>query len=179
MTKKPRGMKSIAAGVPVPQSRDEAARAIGEIGRLQRERARIETAMNDEIAVIRERFEAAAQPLSVQIAAKRDGVALWCEANRQSLTQNGRTKTAQFPTGEVRWRVTPPKVAIRGVEAVLDALKRAGLRRFVREKEEVNKEAILAEPDAVIAIDGITIAQSEELVIEPFETELAETREVG
>jgi phage host-nuclease inhibitor protein Gam len=109
-----------------------------------------------------------------QIEALTEGVKVWCEANRVELTKNDKTKTASFTTGEVRWRVTPPKVMIRGAEAVLDSLKRLGLDKFVRQKEEISKEAILADPDGVRGVAGISIQQTEELVVVPFETALEE-----
>lgn len=98
----------------------------------------------------------------------------WAEANRDAITQNGRVKTAAFTTGEVSWRIRPPSVAIKGVEAVLNSLRRLGLTRFIREKSEVNKEAILNEPAAVAKVPGITINQGEDFVVTPFETELTE-----
>ena len=61
-----------------------------------------------------------------------------------------------------------------GVEAVLDQLRRLGLKRFIRQKEEVNKEAVLADPAAVAQVTGLTINRGEDFVISPFETELAE-----
>lgn len=167
-------VKSPASASFVPQTREAVVSAIGEIGRRQRERARIEADMNDAIAKIRERFELDAEPHSQAIGALREGVQIWCEANRDSLTQGGKTKTAAFASGEVRWRVTPPKVIIKGVEAVMDALRRAGLANFLREKVEISKEAILADPDGVAAIPGIRIEQIEEFVVEPFEQALDE-----
>jgi phage host-nuclease inhibitor protein Gam len=65
---------------------------------------------------------------------------------------------------------------VRGAEAVLDALRRAGLSRFIRTKDEVNKEAILNEPEAVARIPGISISQGEDFVVTPFEAELAEAK---
>ena len=171
MTKKPKLAKALAAPA-VPQTRERVVEAIAEIGRLTRERVRIEADMNDQVAELKEVAEARAQPLAARIAALSEGVQTWCEAHRHELTQGGRTKTVALASGEVRWRVTPPKVLIKGMEAVLDALRRAGLERFIRAKEEPNKEAILAEPEAVAAIRGIRIEQVEEFVIVPFEAQL-------
>ena len=61
---------------------------------------------------------------------------------------------------------------VTGAEAVLDALRRMGLKRFIREKEEVNKDAILNEPAAVAHVPGIAISQGEDFVVVPFEAEL-------
>ncbi|MEF9839204.1 host-nuclease inhibitor Gam family protein, partial [Escherichia coli] len=47
---------------------------------------------------------------------------------------------------------------------------RMGLERFIRTKEEVNKQAILAEPDAVKGIAGIKVNKGAEgFEVEPFE----------
>lgn len=173
-----------AAQFPVPQSKDEAIEAIAEIGRKQRERARIQAAMNDEMAGVKQRYEDQATPHNEAIHDLTRGVHAWCEANRDSLTQGGKVKHASLASGQIRWRTTPPKVSIRGAEAVLELLRRLGLKRFVRSREEISKEAILAEtkieagkivaPADLAAVPGITVTQSEDFVIVPFETELEE-----
>lgn len=167
-------IKAEAVQGEVPQSHDEAVDAIAEIGRLQRQRERIAAAMNDELAVIRQRYEAEAKPLGERIRERTLGVQVWCEAHRDELTRGGKTKTAHLASGTVHWRMRPPSVAIRGIELVLDALRRFGLERFIRTREEVNKEAILQEPEAVKDVRGISITQREDFVIVPFETELEE-----
>ena len=53
-------------------------------------------------------------------------------------------------------------------------LRRLGLTQSIRAKEEINKEAILNEPEAIKGVAGISISQGEDFVIVPFETELAE-----
>ena len=74
--------------------------------------------MNDELAAVKERYEATADPLRKQIDALTEGLHTWCEANRDTLTQHGKTKTAALPAGEVAWRTRPPSVRITGAEAV-------------------------------------------------------------
>jgi phage host-nuclease inhibitor protein Gam len=173
---KPKKLKAEAAK-GVMQSRDEVVDAIAAIGRHVRERTRIETAMNDELAGIRAQFEGLAQPHGEAIKALSDGVQAWCEAHRAELTDGGKTKTAQLPTGEVKWRTTPPSVSVKGADAVLALLSERGLQRFIRTKTEVNKEAFLNEPEEAAKVPGVTISQREEFVIEPFETALAEAAE--
>jgi phage host-nuclease inhibitor protein Gam len=159
---------------PTPQNRDQVADYIAAIGLAQRERARIEQDMNDEFARIKQRYEELAQPFKTEIEERSKGVQAWCETNRNALTQDGRTKTAVLSSGEVQWRMRPPKVSIKGLEGVLDKLRRMGLDRFIRTKDEVNKEAILAEQEAVKRVAGIAIEQGEDFVIKPFETQLEE-----
>lgn len=174
MTRPAARIKQDAAPFRVPQHRDEVIEAIAEIGRRQRERQRIETLMNDELAAVRETWERKAAPHLDAIKELSQGVRIWCEANRDLLTQGGKVKHARLASGEVKWRMTPPRVVIRSVENVLDYFKRHGLHRLIRVKEEPNKEAILAEPEAVAGIKGIALVQKEEFAILPFETELEE-----
>lgn len=160
--------------IPAPQSREETAEAVAEIGRRQRERDRIQAAMNDELSAVKQRFEEEAAPHADAIKTLSAGVQTWCEANRDELTNDGKVKTANLASGKVSWRIRPPKVSLKAIDNVLAALKELKLTRFIRVKEEVNKEAILAEPDAVQHVKGISIHQGEDFVIVPFETDLEE-----
>ncbi|EJS83261.1 host-nuclease inhibitor protein, partial [Pasteurella multocida subsp. multocida str. Anand1_buffalo] len=63
-----------------------------------------------------------------------------------------------------------PSVAIRGADAVLEFMQRMGFDRFIRTKNEINKEALLLEPEVAKGIAGVTIKQGvEDFVIKPFE----------
>jgi phage host-nuclease inhibitor protein Gam len=128
------------------------------------------TAMNDEIAAITEKYQPGIDKVKATVESLQTGVQAWCEANRDALTNSGKVKTANLITGNVLWRQRPPSVGIRGVDAVLERLKKMGLERFIRTKEEPNREAMLNEPNAVRTIPGITIVSGvEDFVIEPFE----------
>ncbi|EPA9714788.1 host-nuclease inhibitor Gam family protein, partial [Escherichia coli] len=99
------------------------------------------------------------------------GIQDWCKTNRDELTNGGKTKTANLTTGTVSWRLGNPSCSVsRDVEGVIEMLRRMGLERFIRTKEEVNKEAVLAEPDAVKGIAGIKVNKgAESFYVEPFE----------
>ena len=78
-----------------------------------------------------------------------------------------------FTTGEVQWRNRPPSVSIRGADNVIELLRRLGLERFIRVKEEINKDAILNEKEAVKNIPGISIKSDiEDFSIIPFEQDV-------
>lgn len=161
-----------AAREPAPQTRDESAAAIRKIGDLAREQTRAQAELNDAIAHLTERYQPRLDAISEQVRALHAGVQTWCEAHRAELTDDGRVKTANLITGEVQWRARPPSCRITGATAVIDTLERLGLGRFVRVKKEVNKDAILNEPEAVAGVAGIGIASGvEDFVITPFEIE--------
>ena len=156
-----------------PQTKDDCVADIKKLGDLSRDRVRAQADMNDEIAVITKRYSERLDSLSERIDTLQGGIQTWAEAHRDELTGGGKVKTANLITGEVSWRQRPPSVGVRGAEAVIETLKKLGLGRFVRGREEVNKEAILNEPDAVRGIAGITLVTGvEDFVITPFEQEV-------
>jgi phage host-nuclease inhibitor protein Gam len=161
------------AQIDVPQNNGEAAADIKQIGDLQRQLARMQAEMNDAIAHITQSYQAPLEALTKQIGGLQTGVQAYCEAHRDELTGGGKTKTANLVTGEVQWRQRPPSVRVTGADSVIETLRRLNLGKFVREKLEVNKEAILNEPEAVEGVAGITIITGvEDFVITPFEQEV-------
>ncbi|MDY5420550.1 host-nuclease inhibitor Gam family protein [Actinobacillus porcinus] len=155
------------------QSRDDVEVAIKQIGDLQRQLEQTAINQNNELASITEKYAPILTALKEQLEPIQTAVQAWCESRRDELTQNGKTKTGSFNTGEVQWRQRPPSVAIRGADSVIEALKTHGLIRFIRTKEEINKEAMLNEPELAATIAGVTIKTGvEDFVITPFEQEL-------
>lgn len=168
---KPNRLK-LQAEAYVPQTQDDVAADIRTIGDLQRQLTRYQTEVNDKIAEITATYQPLLDQLKDQIKPLQAGVQVWCEANRHELTRGGKVKSANLVTGEVQWRQRPPSVSVRGVDAVLSVLAELGLARFIRTKQEVNKDAILAEPDAVRGVAGISVVTGvEDFVIVPFEIE--------
>ncbi len=196
MATKAARFKQEAVKYAVPQTHEQVVEAIAEMGRRQRERERIKADMNDKMAAIKERFEEEARPHGEAIQAILDGVQTYCEAHRDELTKNGKTKSANLSSGEVGWRMSNPKVVMKNAEKAIKSLKEAFLTRFIRQKEEVNKEEILSArvlaavkgadeknaeviqaAQAMAALKGIKeikIDQEENFFVKPFETDLEE-----
>jgi phage host-nuclease inhibitor protein Gam len=157
----------------VPQSRDEAVQMVGRVGTLRRQIAARKAAADEQIRTIGEMVEEALAPLAAELGELEAGLQAWCEANRLALTAEGRVKHHDFGTGRVSWRLRPPRVTIRGLEAVIEGCKRLGLTRFLRVSEEVNKDAMLADAETARQIAGVSISSAgEDFVIEPAELEL-------
>lgn len=160
-------LKKIAA--QIPQTKSDCAVDIKLLGDLQREFERVRGELNDRIAELTKSAQPQLEALSTRIQELQSGVQAYCESHRAQLCAHG-GKTANLVTGEVAWRLRPPSVSIRGVGAVLETLTRMGLTRFVRTKQEPNKEAMLNEPEAVRGIAGITVVGGvEDFIITPFE----------
>lgn len=166
--------KTAGANLPVPQSREEAAATVTAIGDLNRKLARLTADMNDELAASKTHFEAEAEPHRRALEEKTEGLKIWAEANRQALTGGDKTKTVDLGTGVVKWRLRPPAVRLSKVEDVIARLKALGLARFLRTKEEVNKDAMQAEPEVARTVAGVSIGSAgEDFIVEPFEAALA------
>lgn len=167
-----RRQKILAPSAPVPQSDLEAEAQLRRIGDLDREMIRLRTERDDAKAALDEAHGAAVAPLNDEIAALTAGLKTWAEANRQRLTQNGRVKHARLATGLIEWRRRPPRVTVKGADAVIAALEKAGLHRFLRRRVEVNREAVLDDPDAVRGIKGLSVGSAgEDFIAKPNETE--------
>lgn len=124
------------ANTLVCQSLDEVQAFIASIGENNRNINRLQNDMNDEIALITEKYAQKINPLVQQGEALFTAVQIWCEANRDHLLEKG-GKTANLVTGEISWRLRPPSVVVRGIDDVVARLDKFGLERFVRIKKEV------------------------------------------
>lgn len=168
-------LKVAGANIPIPQDDSEARTAIREIGDANRAILRLEAEMNDKIALLQQEYGEKVAPLREAVTIKTDGLKMFCEVNRERLT-GGKVKFARFATGQVSWRTRPAKVSIRGMDEVLAAIKAVGMgKKFIRVKEEVNKEAMLEDRKTASMIKGVSIgSEGEDFIVEPFETELQE-----
>ena len=165
------------ARAAVPQTQAECDSAIAQLGVLQRELARKTADMNDHIEATKDNYKNDMEQLQAQIKAKTDSIQTWAESNRVALLGEGdkRGKTATLLHGVLGWRIKPPSVRVppSAVDSVIDTLQRMGLSRFIRTKVEVNKDAILTEPDAVRGIAGVTVVSGvEDFFISQFEVEV-------
>lgn len=163
-----------AAVPPVPQNDDAAREAIREIGDLKRAVLRHQADLNDQVQALQERYGHEVAPLNERVTALTEGLRMFAEVHRDRLTRGGKVKFAEFSTGKLSWRNRPPKVSLKKVDEVILRIKEAGLTAFLRVKEEVDKDAMLADPATATAIKGVTIgSEGEDFIVEPAETELA------
>ncbi|MBB4122944.1 host-nuclease inhibitor Gam family protein [Martelella radicis] len=161
-----------AAIARVPQDREEAVRAIGRIGALRRDIAAHKAKADRIVQKAGEQFDSDTADLRAELEEHERGVQTWCEANRNALTANGKVKYHEFGTGRINWRLKPPRVTVRGVEAVIETCRKLGFSSFLRETTEINKEAMLADPEKARMISGVSISSlGEDFVIEPAELE--------
>lgn len=170
MTRKPKKPAIVAAA-----DQDEANAFITAIGSAERALVRLQADLDEAAAALKAQFERDAEEHRFAVATLTPRVRAWAEANRAVLTGDGETKTVRLAAGTLSWRLNPPAVSLKGVDAVIQAIKeRRWTAKFLRFKPpEVNKEALLADPDRAKKIPGVTIGQQEEFIITPIGVDLA------
>ncbi len=169
-------LKTPAADFPVPQSKDQADDFIRQIGDLQRQLGDMDSRMNGRIEDTKASFKISAQPIKEKLEGLTKGLQVFSEANRLGLTRQGKVKYHRFPMGEIKWRLRPPNVSLRGVEEIIKTLRQNKIfRKFLRTKFEVNKDAMRADPETAATIKGVTIKSGgEDFVITPNKTKIEE-----
>ena len=157
------------AVVAVPKSLDEAAQFLAQIGKEQRATDEIESGLNAAVDKLKAKAMADGEPHQEKVSQLVEGLFAYAEAHRDELTNHGKRKTVEVPTGTFGWRMTPPAVTLRGIEQILGSLKSLKLGRFIRTQEEVDKEAMLKEPEVAETVKGVSISQHEDFVAKPSE----------
>ncbi len=172
--------KKKAPAIAVPQTDAEANRLLKEYGDTFNLVARVQAEIDQAVADLKAAFEAKAKPHQDRMNVIFEQLQAWSAAHRDRLTDDGKSKTVTMPAGAIGWRNRPPSVRWKKgfkAEDILAAIKEAGLRRFIRTKEEPNKERMLDEPDVAVTIDGVIIGSAgEEFYVAPFGAELAEPK---
>jgi phage host-nuclease inhibitor protein Gam len=119
-------------------------------------------------------YESALTAIAEAIKSRTLALQQWAEANPDEFPK-GR-KSLDLASALLGFRTGTPKLALRSRawnwDSVLAAVK-AAARRFVRTKEEVDKDAILGEfaagaiDDATLATLGVKVTQDEYFFVEP------------
>ncbi len=164
--------------IPVPRNLEEAAEFLTKIGSEKREIEKIKTRLNDQIESLKASAMADVNDHNEKISQLVEGLFAFAESRRDELTEGGKRKTVDLPTGWFGWRKTPPSVSIRNVRSVITALKELGLERFIRIKEEPDKKAMLKEPEVLKLVKGVSITQHDEFVVKPAELEIEITSNI-
>lgn len=155
---------------PPPKDMREAAEYERKIGELLRQMNAASLIVEAKKRELDNSLEKNTTPIKEQVLEYARALYAFAEANRKELTKNGIVKTVQLDqAGDIRWYDTPGKVEFRAkASAILQSIRRLRLvRKFVRKKPELNKQAMLADPELALTIPGIEILRIEKFSIRP------------
>jgi phage host-nuclease inhibitor protein Gam len=165
--------------LPPLKSDADAVAEIAKLGDVERRRAARKAEMEEEVQRAARGHALAIATLEAEAQARVENLRVYCEANRDRLTDGGARKTIEFATGAVSWRDRPPRVVIaRGkLDAVIEYIegKSALAKRFLRTSVELDKQALRNDPETAFTIPGVSIESGgEDFFVEPLAPELSE-----
>lgn len=156
---------------------------VGDIAALKIEERKLKAEMDAKLKALKDDYLEQLNGLTESIAQKMPRALAWAEANAEDF---GKLRSIEMLHGVIGWRLNTPSLkALSGWtwELVLKALQKVPrFASYVRTKEKVNKQALLADREAIGADSlrsvGLRVIQEEEFFVEPKLTE-TETREVA
>lgn len=173
--------------IPELKTRDDAESTMTELAQVLNNQRKI-TALRDAMVLdINSRFEGALTECDQAIQLKTQQLRAWADTNPDQFPK-GR-KSLDLVSGTLGFRTGTPKLALLSRswtwDKVLEKLRTLA-SRFIRTKEEVDKEAILAEyaqapsPD-LLSLYGVKVTQDETFYIEPklTDTDARQTQEAA
>lgn len=164
------GPKKVKAAVLEPENNAELERFVGLIAAADREIAGIQADLERDVEELKEAAMAKVSALKAPADTMFEGVVRFCNKNRNKLL-TGSKKSFEVPAGTIAWRDTPPSVRIKNAKEVIKRIKALGWDdHFLRVKEEVDRNAMLADPERAETIAGVEIEQYEELVLKCDDT---------
>jgi phage host-nuclease inhibitor protein Gam len=158
-------------------SRAEIENLIADVATAMNDHRRLAAEMDERLNVIREEYS---EPLKECQAVINDRVPLiqsWAETHREEF---GKRKSLEFGLGTIGWRTGTHKLKTLAKwtwDRVLEKIKSLpAMKDYVRVKEEVNRETIIADrehlgPEMLAAI-GVRVVQEESFFVEPKLTEI-------
>lgn len=163
--------------IRVPQNIEELNEFVRLIGERQRRRDEINRELNERVEALKAEATEKIKPLADEETALFDGVYAFANSRRDELTDHDKKKTINLPAGDISWRLSPKAAKIKNVKAVLAALKKLGLTRFIRSKEEIDKEQMLKEETVAQSVEGVKIKQEELFSVKPASVSAEITRD--
>lgn len=148
-----------------PASLAEVNKDLFRLGSVDRLIASIENTFAEEVARLRKAADAKLASLVTEREDLMTGINLFADANRASILEADK-KSVELSAGVIGWRFSPTKVEFGrgGAEKALATIKGLELKKFIRVKESVDKEALLRDRPV---IEGIRFTQKEEFFCEP------------
>jgi phage host-nuclease inhibitor protein Gam len=166
--------------VTLPADDAQASALLEEYGQVFGEVTAIQVALDANLAKVKKAHEDKAQPKVKRLQEIFATLSAYAAMERKRLTNDGATKTVKLAAGKIGWRKNPPSVKIKSkkkVEDVIAEIRALKMPRFLRRVWELNKQAVLADPEGAAKITSLRIDKGqEEFFVAPIGAELAESK---
>lgn len=152
---------------------EELDQALLELGKAKAELQKQEAAMNEEIQQITDKYSESTAEISGTVATIEDSIEAFCGKNKGEFDE---TRSRVLNHGKVGFRTNPPSVKQLNkkwkVESSISFAKKLFGKKYLREKTELDKAAILADyaaeklHDEDLAGMGLRVEQEETFTVE-------------
>ncbi len=149
----------------------QAEAAVADLTAAMKYRRELEARCDAELLKVRSRYEATFARIDAAVQPRLAALRDWAEASPAAFEAR---KSIEFAAGTVGFRTNPPKLkTLRGFtwEMVVRSLRAGGLGRFIRVREEVDREALIAArrefSAAALKKVGLALARDESFYVEP------------
>lgn len=147
---------------------EELDQALLEAGKLSVELTKKEAELNSKIQKIREQFDQSTEGLRENLASLETDIQAYCLKHKEEFNKERRKELVH---GFVGFRTNPPKVLQLNkkftVKTTIELIKKLFEGKYIRTKEELNKDSILTDysakelTDDKLAAVGLRIDQDE------------------
>lgn len=162
---------------------EDLSKAIAEVARLTTEIKNAEDKTNESILILQQELADQIKPLADEIKKISLSIKKFTDANREKLFKDG-DKTIKLETGDISYRSAKPSVGTNSSKKLIDSILEANNlldvrdkfvkkmdKVFIRTKLELNKDAVLENPDTAKTVTGVEVAEGEEsFYIKPYAT---------
>lgn len=159
--------KKVEVKIPVVETLEQANVILAEIAESQREIDLINTGLNEKIDDMKKKAEAECAPLAGAIEEREQALARFAEANKDTLFKKPKSRVLSF--GELGFRSSTSTVLLNrqwNWGKVLEVLKQKRLGKYIRTKQEVDKEAVRALSERRLAGVGLKVKQEDSFFYE-------------
>ena len=159
-----------------PKTREEMEVMVGNITALKIEERQLKAEMDAELKSIKDDYLERLNALNESIAGQMPRALAWAEAHPEDF---GKMRSIDMLHGVIGWRLNTPSLKTFSGwtwDLVLKAVQKVPrFATYVRTKEELNKQALLADREAIgadgLRAIGVRVIQEEEFFVEPKLTE--------
>jgi len=164
----PTGVSAPVLAQKRPRSKIEAEQWLLTMGHWQKELALLKAAYQEALGQVEQRYSESLHRCQQGVECLEAGLNPYLESHRKQLTGSPEGKKAQLANGEVAWRKSPPKVILTGELEALAQLKQHGLHHLIRQREEVDKQAVGKAAEQVKGLSAIQVVTLERVVVKAY-----------
>lgn len=145
------------------QNWDEVNQAMKRLAELNIQKKRLENEQNTRIDEVKKDISLQSEELIKEIDFIKKDITRFAEQHRDEFTQK-RTKTLTF--GKISFRYTS-WVWVEDAKSAIKSLKTFAMDKYLRVKEELDKDALIDADPKLLAKCGIQLRSGDKITIEP------------